>query len=115
MVSDVAGVLIGTGIGCPGRVDFKEGRVIWLRSKLEFLEGVSLSRAAWRNAIVQRCCRQRCKYDSFRGRCGSVPAKGYQSAIGITVGTGIGGALISDGRMLRGKNWAAGHLWLHVE
>ncbi|WP_169747057.1 ROK family protein [Edaphobacter aggregans] len=108
MVADVAGVLIGTGVGCPGRIDFKEGRVVWLRSKLEFLEGVSLSERLGETLS----CRVVVDNDVntiLSGEMRFGAGKGYQSAIGITVGTGIGGALVSDGRMLRGKNWAAGH------
>lgn len=28
-------------IGCPGRIDFESGGTVWLRSKLEFLDGIS--------------------------------------------------------------------------
>jgi glucokinase len=108
MVDNVSGALIGTGVGCPGRIDFNEGRVVWLRSKLEFLEGVSLA-----EQLGQRLsCRVVCDNDVNAILAGEMrfgAGRGYQSAIGITVGTGIGGALVLNGHMLRGKNWAAGH------
>lgn len=108
MVRDVSGVLVGAGIGCPGRIDFNEGRVVWLRSKLEFLEGVSLG-----EQLAERLsCRVVCDNDVNTILAGEMrfgAGKGYTSAIGITVGTGIGGALVLDGRMIRGRNWAAGH------
>ena len=31
------------GVGCPGRIDFTSGRVVWRRSKLECLEGIPLA------------------------------------------------------------------------
>jgi glucokinase len=34
---------------------------------------------------------------------------GYRDVIAVTVGTGIGGALVLGGRMVRGRNWATGH------
>lgn len=108
MVRDVSGVLIGTGIGCPGRIDFHEGRVVWLRSKLEFLEGVSLGELLG----GRLSCRVVCDNDVNTILAGEMrfgAGKGYRSVIGITVGTGIGGALVLDGRMMRGRNWAAGH------
>lgn len=108
IVADVAGVLIGAGVGCPGRIDFREGRVVWLRSKLEFLEGVLLAE----RLEEMLSCRVVVDNDVntiLSGEMRFGAGKGYQSAIGITVGTGIGGALVLDGRMLRGKNWAAGH------
>ena len=108
MVFNVSGVLLGAGIGCPGRIDFNKGRVVWLRSKLEFLEGVPLADQLGRRLS----CRVVCDNDvntTLAGEMRFGAGKGYLSAIGITVGTGIGGALVLDGRMMRGRNWAAGH------
>ncbi len=36
-------------------------------------------------------------------------AKGYRNVIGVIVGTGIGGGLILDGRLYRGRDGGAGH------
>ena len=35
--------------------------------------------------------------------------RGYRDVGAVTVGTGIGGALVLDGQMVRGHNWAVGH------
>jgi len=37
-------------------------------------------------------------------------AKGYRDVIGIIIGTGVGGGLILDGRLYRGRDGGAGHL-----
>ena len=37
-------------------------------------------------------------------------AKGYKDAVGIIVGTGIGGGLILDGKVYRGRDGGAGHI-----
>lgn len=37
-------------------------------------------------------------------------AKGYKNVIGIIVGTGIGGGLILDGKVYRGRDGGAGHI-----
>ncbi|MEO0195366.1 MAG: ROK family protein [candidate division WOR-3 bacterium] len=37
-------------------------------------------------------------------------AKGYKIAVGITLGTGVGGGVVIDGKLLRGKNGFAGEL-----
>lgn len=107
MVSGASGVLVGAGIGCPGRVDFKNGRVVWLRSKLEFLEGVSLA-----ERLGERLsCRVVCDNDVNMILAGEMrfgAGRSYRNVIGITIGTGIGGALVLDGCMIRGRNWAAG-------
>lgn len=108
MVRGASGVLVGAGIGCPGRIDFGEGRVLWLRSKLEFLEGVSLA-----EQLGERLsCRVVCDNDVNTILAGEMrfgAGRGCRNVVGITVGTGIGGALVLDGRMIRGRNWAAGH------
>lgn len=107
MVRGSSGVLVGAGIGCPGRIDFGNGRVLWLRSKLEFLEGISLA-----EQLGERLsCRVVCDNDVNTILAGEMrfgAGRGYRNVVGITVGTGIGGALVFDGHMIRGKNWAAG-------
>ena len=37
-------------------------------------------------------------------------AKGYRNVIGVIIGTGIGGGLILDGRLYRGRDGGAGHI-----
>ncbi|HEX4022100.1 MAG TPA: ROK family protein [Acidobacteriaceae bacterium] len=96
------------GIGCPGRVDFTSGKVLWLKSKLEFLEGVSLA-----EKLGERlACPVICDNDTNVILTGEVrygAARGYRDVIAISVGTGIGGALLIGGSMVRGHNWATGH------
>jgi glucokinase len=35
--------------------------------------------------------------------------RGYHDVVAFTVGTGIGGAVVLNGHMVRGHNWATGH------
>ncbi len=96
------------GIGCPGRVDFISGRVIWLKSKLEFLEGIALARRLG----DMLACPVVCDNDVNTILAGEMrfgAGRGRRNVIAVTVGTGIGGALVVDGRMVRGRNWATGH------
>ncbi len=37
-------------------------------------------------------------------------AKGYKNVLGVAVGTGIGGAIIADGKLVSGKNGAGGEV-----
>jgi glucokinase len=46
----------------------------------------------------------------LHGEATAGAAKGFRHAFGITVGTGIGGALISDGVLLRGAGGGAGEI-----
>jgi glucokinase len=100
--------LAGVGVGCPGRIDYASGKVIWLQGKLEFLEGFPLV-ARLGDALG---CRVVCDNDVnviLAGEMRFGAGRGYRDVIAVTVGTGIGGALAVQGQMVRGRNWAAGH------
>jgi len=96
------------GIGCPGRIDFASGKVVWLKSKLEFLEGVPLA-VRLRDRLG---CPVVCDNDVNTILAGEMrfgAGRGYRNVAAVTVGTGIGGALVLGGCLVRGRNWAAGH------
>ena len=96
------------GIGCPGRIDFASGKVVWLKSKLEFLEGVPLAvRLRDRLGCPVVCANDVNTILAGEMRFGA--GQGYRDVAGVTVGTGIGGALVLRGCLVRGRNWAAGH------
>lgn len=106
---DTASVrLVSAGVGCPGRIDFTSGTVVWLKSKLEFLEGLSLASRLEEHLA----CPVVCDNDANTILAGEMrfgAARGYRDVIAITVGTGIGGAFAVGGNMVRGHSWAAGH------
>jgi len=100
--------LAAVGIGCPGRIDFTSGKVVWLKSKLEFLEGVALA-----GRLGDRLrCPVVCDNDVNAILAGEMrfgAGRGYRDVAALTVGTGIGGAIVLGGSMVRGRNWATGH------
>jgi len=101
-------VIRGVGVGCPGRIDFASGKVVWLKTKLEFLEGVPLSD----NLRERLGCPVTCDNDVNAILAGEMKfgrGRGYQDVVALTIGTGIGGALVIGGKMVRGRNWATGH------
>lgn len=99
--------LAGVGVGCPGRIDYASGKVIWLRGRLEFLEGFPLV-ARLGDALA---CRAVCDNDVnviLAGEMRFGAGRGYRDVIAVTVGTGIGGALAVQSHIVRGRNWGAG-------
>lgn len=97
------------GIGCPGRIDVTSGKIVWLRGKLEFLEGFPLARRLGERLV----CPVTCDNDVNTILAGEMrfgAGRGRRDVVAVTVGTGIGGALVLGGRMVRGRNWATGHV-----
>ena len=100
--------IIGFGVGCPGRIDVATGKVIWLRGKLEYMEnryiGPDLASVFGKPVICDNDVNAMVLGETYFGK-----AKGSRNVIGLTFGTGIGGAIIINGQVLRGKHFSAGH------
>lgn len=104
--------VIGAGIGVPGPVDangivHRCVNLGWgefnVSEKLSELLGVTIK--AGNDANV-----------AALGEMWQGGGKGYQNMIAITLGTGVGGGVIIDGKILAGAQGAAGELGhLHVE
>ncbi len=99
---------IALGIGCPGRIDHGRGRVAWLEGKLEYLAGQSLA-----NDFAQRLGRSvYCDNDVnaiLLGEAMFGAGKSFSNLVGFTLGTGIGGAVMVEGKLCRGSHHAGGH------
>ncbi len=122
LVTDLAGgqeervELRGVGIGCPGPIDREREVVLeapnmpsWdhvpLRSLLENKLGVPVALENDANIAV---------YGEYM--CGS--GKNVKSLLGLTLGTGIGGGFVEDGRIICGAHgmaWEVGHMHAGAE
>ena len=95
------------GIGCPGRIDHGRGRVAWLEGKLEYLAGQSLA-----GDFSERLGRPvYCDNDVnaiLLGEATYGAGKNFTNLVGFTLGTGIGGAVMVDGKLCRGSHHAVG-------
>lgn len=96
------------GVGVPGLVDFDHGFVheltnvpgwkhVPLKKILSEKTGLPVVVENDANAMV---------YAEFRHGA----ARGFKNVIGLTVGTGIGGGLVLEGKMYRGSGFAAGEV-----
>lgn len=95
------------GIGCPGAVDAKEGIII-LTPNLPFRNyNVRQAFAAKTEIPVYIDNDANC---AALGEVAAGAAKDYKTAIAITLGTGVGGGIIIDGKIYGGFNFAGGEL-----
>jgi glucokinase len=98
----------GIGIGCKGIIDAGSSRVKSLPGDLHFLEGQLLSEVI-AAADVPVCAEN----DARTALIAEVlwgAARGRRNVVMLTLGTGVGGAALVDGVILRGAGGAAGHL-----
>lgn len=105
--NDPEASIVGVGIGSPGPLDRVSGRVLltpnlgWTNFALRdaIREGTGLPAALDNDA---NC--------AVLGEWWQGAARGTKFVVGITVGTGIGGGIIIDGRLYHGYSGVAGEL-----
>ena len=109
MINDLAAgrEISGVGMGCPGTVDDAGGTVVYacnlgwmhydVRAALREKTGFSVRLVNDANAAALAEVKAGC-------------AKGAQSAVVVTLGTGVGGGVVLDGKMLTGYTGAASEL-----
>lgn len=106
-IDDGEGEFVGVGIGCPGPLDLERGTVIstpnlgWdgypIRDRVA--EAVDLPATLDNDA---NC--------ATYGEWWQGAALGAASVVGVTLGTGIGGGLITNGELIRGASGCAGEI-----
>jgi glucokinase len=98
----------GIGIGCKGVIDPATSRVNSLPGDLHFLEGRLLA-----DVIDPGGLPLYADNDARTALIAEVlwgAARGKRNAVLLTLGTGVGGAALVNGTILRGASGAAGHL-----
>ena len=98
----------GVGIGCKGVIDPATSRVNSLPGDLHFLEGRLLT-----DVIDAGSLPVYADNDARTALIAEVlwgAARGKRNVVLLTLGTGVGGAVLVDGAILRGASGAAGHL-----
>ena len=106
---DVAGI----GVGCPGTVDDATGMVLYSNNLdwSNFAMGPYLTRRTGLPVRLANDANAAALGEALAG-C----AKGADSAVIITLGTGVGGGVVLDGKLLTGYTGAAaepGHMVIH--
>jgi len=97
----------GAGFGCRGIIDTSTSRVVISPGALRYLDGHYLSEFVPAGLAVSA------DNDARAALAGEVvwgAAQGKPNALMLTIGTGVGGGVVVDGRLLRGATGAGGHL-----
>jgi glucokinase len=110
-LSEGAKDIAGLGAGCKGIIDIATSRVDVLPGPLHYLEGARLSHLL--AGVLPPGAPVIADNDARVAMAGERrwgAAQGVDDALMLTLGTGVGGAIISGGRILRGEKGIAGHL-----
>jgi glucokinase len=103
----------GIALGFAGLVDARSGRVLSTNAKYD--DALSVDLPAWsREAFglgfrIENDARMALLGEYYAGA-----ARGFSDVVMITLGTGVGGATLIEGKLLRGKHMQAGCLGGHI-
>jgi glucokinase len=97
----------GIGIGCKGVIDSTTTRVNRLPGDLNFLEGCTLRELAGMDVL--RVCADNDARTALVAEVLWGSARGRRNVVLLTLGTGVGGAALVDGVIVRGASGAACH------
>lgn len=96
------------GIGCPGMIQNPQG-VITLSPNISFMKNYPLREKVNRRFKVPVVVENDVNAGLY-GEHAFGAARGVENVVGIFLGTGVGGALILDGKIYRGASGAAGEI-----
>ena len=100
--------VLGIGVGCKGIIDANSTCVKSSPGDLCFLEGKLLSEVIGAGNVP--VCAENDARVALIGEVLWGSARGKRNVVMLTLGTGVGGAVLVDGAILYGANGAAGHL-----
>jgi glucokinase len=98
----------GIGVGCKGIIDATSTCVKSSPGDLRFLEGQLLSEVVGTGDLP--VCAENDARVALIGEVLWGAARGRRNVVMLTLGTGVGGAVLVDGVILHGAHGAAGHL-----
>ncbi|MGA3099331.1 MAG: ROK family protein [Bryobacteraceae bacterium] len=106
---EATGAPSGVGVGCKGIIDPESTRIELLPGALHYLEGLPLSGLIGLPADVPVFADNDARV-AMAGEMVWGAAKDRENAILLTLGNGVGGAVVAHGRLLRGHTGMAGML-----
>lgn len=105
---DAVGPAVGFALAVPGPLDIENGRII-KSPNLPELNGLSITKEIEKRLNIP-CLLENDATAATIGENKYGASRGFSNVIGVTLGTGVGGGLILDGKPLRGINGMAGEI-----
>jgi glucokinase len=99
----------GVGVGCKGIINREDTTIEKLMGPLHFLQGLRISDIVGLPLDVPVFADNDARV-ALAGETVWGAAKGLENVVMLTLGNGVGGAVIAGGRLLRGHSGVAGHL-----
>jgi len=101
------GPFAAVGLAAPGLAATDGRSITWMKGRLESLEGLD-----WPSHLALECPVSVLNdaHAALLGEVSRGAARNCENVIMITLGTGVGGAILCDGHLLRGHLGRAGHL-----
>ncbi|HEV3331838.1 MAG TPA: ROK family protein [Bryobacteraceae bacterium] len=99
----------GVGVGCKGTINSDSTRVETLWGALHFLQGLRLSELVGLPSDVPVFADNDARV-ALAGEMVWGAARGHENVLMLTLGMGVGGAVLVDGQLLRGHSGVAGNL-----
>jgi glucokinase len=96
---------IPVGISAPGLASRDARMIEWMRGRMEGLEGF-----VWADFLGREVTVLNDAHAALLGEVWQGAARGEQDVVMLTLGTGVGGGVISGGHLLTGHRGRAGHL-----
>jgi glucokinase len=103
---DASGV-VGIGVGCKGIINPDTTIIESLPGTLHYMEGQCIASLLPSGV---RVCADNDARAAMAGEMMWGVARGRRNALMLTLGTGVGGAVLAEGQLLRGAGGVAGHV-----
>jgi glucokinase len=100
------GRALAVGVAAPGIAARTGDSIFWMQGRLDEVQGLDWAKLLGRDHVPVLNDAQA----ALMGEVWQGAAKGSTNVALLTLGTGVGGALMVDGRLLRGALGRAGHL-----
>ncbi len=99
----------GVGVGCKGIIDPDSTRIEALPGAMHFLQGLRIADLVGLPLEVPVFADNDARV-ALAGEMVWGAARGHENVLMLTLGNGVGGAAILNGRLLRGHSGVAGHM-----